>query len=200
MSSKIKSIREQIAQQVRSDIVMGVLRSDERLREEVLAERFGVSRGPIRDVLLQLTQEGLLISKRNCGVTVAAPPEPHVLKLMKSLRASIETPSLKRVCTHPDDDQLDEMRQLAEAIQAAFDTDNPEAALEHEYELHRLIVLEGSGQDILNVWKPLMLRSRVRSDYVDALSSRVSSYSNLVAALQAGNKSQANECLQSCIG
>ena len=61
----IRSIREQIAEHIRSDIFSGKLDEGEQLRETPLAERFGVSRGPIRDVLLQLSQEGLLISKPN---------------------------------------------------------------------------------------------------------------------------------------
>ena len=71
----IHTIREQIADHIRADILSGQLLEGEQLREQLLAERFGVSRGPIRDVLLQLTQEGLLISKRNCGVRVGPAPD-----------------------------------------------------------------------------------------------------------------------------
>jgi hypothetical protein len=43
----------------------------EPMREQALAERFAVSCGPIRDVLMQLTQEGMLTAERNCGARVS---------------------------------------------------------------------------------------------------------------------------------
>jgi DNA-binding GntR family transcriptional regulator len=65
----IRSTREQITDRLREDIFSGRLAEGERLQEAKLAERFGVSRGPIREALAQLTQEGLLEAKPNRGVS-----------------------------------------------------------------------------------------------------------------------------------
>ncbi len=40
------------------------------VRAQPLAERFGVSRGSVRDALLQLSQEGVLVYSPNRGVRV----------------------------------------------------------------------------------------------------------------------------------
>ena len=74
-STVIVSVRDQIAQQLRADIINGVLIENTKLKEQELAKRFGVSRGPVRDVLLQLSKEGLLVSKNNCGVSVNSSPK-----------------------------------------------------------------------------------------------------------------------------
>src|SRR5438034_7466637 len=71
IDASIRSVREQITDRLRDDILSGRLAEGERLQEAKLAGRFGVSRGPIREVLAQLTHEGLLESKPNCGVKVA---------------------------------------------------------------------------------------------------------------------------------
>nr|WP_231884996.1 GntR family transcriptional regulator [Alteromonas stellipolaris] len=73
MKNKILSVRDQIADVLRSDIISGELASNTKLNEIQLAERFEVSRGPIRDVILKLTKEGLLISKSNVGASVNSP-------------------------------------------------------------------------------------------------------------------------------
>src|SRR5215472_4225062 len=69
----VRSLREQVAAHVRRDVLSGHLETGERLREVELAERFGVSRGPVRDALLQLTHEGLLVLQPHCGAKVAGP-------------------------------------------------------------------------------------------------------------------------------
>ena len=64
-----RTIREQVANEIRADVLSGRLSAGTDLREQTLAEKYGVSRGPIRDALLQLTQEGLLEAKPNCSAT-----------------------------------------------------------------------------------------------------------------------------------
>src|SRR5947209_10403977 len=80
--SSIQSMREQITNRLREDILSGRLAEGERLHEAKLAKRFGVSRGPIREVLAQLTHEGLLEAKPNCGVKVAASDSESVRDLI----------------------------------------------------------------------------------------------------------------------
>ena len=57
----IRSMREQICEAVRADVFAGEMTNDQPVREQPLAERFGVSRGSVRDALLQLSQEGVLV-------------------------------------------------------------------------------------------------------------------------------------------
>ena len=68
-----RTMREQIADRIRSDVLSGRIESGTSLREIPLAKQYGVSRAPVRDALLQLTQEGLLEAKPNCGVRVSPP-------------------------------------------------------------------------------------------------------------------------------
>ncbi len=55
------TIPEQIANRVAASIVNGEYRDGERLREQELAEAFGVSRGPVREALRALERYGLAI-------------------------------------------------------------------------------------------------------------------------------------------
>lgn len=61
----IRSVREQIADTLRAEVLAGTWDNDAPVREQSLADRFGVSRGPIRDVLMQLSQEGVLVYQPN---------------------------------------------------------------------------------------------------------------------------------------
>src|ERR1700747_358829 len=56
---------------IREAILMGQFAPGDRLREEQLAEALHVSRGPIRNALLQLEREGMVVRRPNRGAMVA---------------------------------------------------------------------------------------------------------------------------------
>jgi DNA-binding GntR family transcriptional regulator len=59
-----------IARQLRAAIMSGALSPGTQLGEADLAARFQVSRGPLREAMQRLVQEGLLRSERNRGLFV----------------------------------------------------------------------------------------------------------------------------------
>src|SRR5678815_5398232 len=59
-----------IAESLREEILRGVLAPGQALRQEELAERFGVSRLPVRDALLRLEAQGLVHVYPNRGAFV----------------------------------------------------------------------------------------------------------------------------------
>ena len=91
-----RTIREQVTDQIRDDVVAGKFPAGQALRESELAERFGVSRGPVRDAFLQLSQEGFLAYQANRGVTVRNPPDSVDHEFIVSLRQQIECHVIKR--------------------------------------------------------------------------------------------------------
>lgn len=60
-----------IARKLRDAIGAGRMAPGSRLGEAALARELGVSRGPLREAMQRLTQEGLLVSVRNRGLFVA---------------------------------------------------------------------------------------------------------------------------------
>ena len=92
-----RTIREQIADRIRADVLSGKLAEGTSLREQTLAKQYGVSRAPVRDALLQLTQEGLLVAKPNCGVKVGSPSGDEIQPLVIDLRRKIEVFALRKV-------------------------------------------------------------------------------------------------------
>ena len=59
-----------IADKLRQAIGHGELKPGAQLGEAELARKFGVSRGPVREAMSRLTQEGLLVPIRNRGLFV----------------------------------------------------------------------------------------------------------------------------------
>ena len=63
-------VRDGVYGHLRRAVLDGEFAPGERLGEVELGERLGVSRTPIREALMRLTQDGLLVSEANKGVRV----------------------------------------------------------------------------------------------------------------------------------
>ena len=64
------TIADRVSRQLAEEIISGAIRPGQKLEEQALAEKFGVSRSPIRDALRQLGGTGLVEVKPNRSVTV----------------------------------------------------------------------------------------------------------------------------------
>ncbi|WP_142850236.1 GntR family transcriptional regulator [Telmatospirillum sp. J64-1] len=69
---------DQMRLELADDILTGRIKPGARLSEQHLAERFGVSRTPVREALKQLAATGLVESRPHCGVVVVAIPADHL--------------------------------------------------------------------------------------------------------------------------
>lgn len=63
-------VREGVYQHLRRAVLDGDILPGERLGEVELGQKLGVSRTPIREAMMRLTQEGLLMSEANKGMRV----------------------------------------------------------------------------------------------------------------------------------
>lgn len=66
----LRTLPEQIADRIYASIVAGDYHAGERIREEALAESYGVSRGPVREALRILERDGVVRVLANKGAHV----------------------------------------------------------------------------------------------------------------------------------
>lgn len=67
----MKSSRPDIFEALQAEILAGAIRPGDRLKEAELAERFGLSRTPVREALRRLETRGLLVHEPHKGMVVA---------------------------------------------------------------------------------------------------------------------------------
>jgi DNA-binding GntR family transcriptional regulator len=172
MASLPRTIREQITSQIRDDLVAGNFPAGTTLRESELAERFGVSRGPIRDAFLQLSNEGFLAYQANRGVTVRHPPDPGDRELITSLRKQLETHVIKKGISELSDAAIKQIESALADLRTACDRDDVAAIARCDMAFHESILVACGGQDLVPAWKQLcsrMLLTYTRlSDYRQA--------------------------------
>lgn len=97
-------------------ILDGEYGPDERLIEEQLAERLGVSRTPIRQALTMLESEGLVELIPNRGAVVCSFSVDEVWDIY-DLRAVLEGHAARRAASRVESGELGRMRELAEEME-----------------------------------------------------------------------------------
>lgn len=183
-NQKILSVREQIAEQLRSDIISGDLAPGEKLNEQALASRFGVSRGPVRDVLLQLTKEGLLVSKTNVGVSVNQMLPSDLQQLMVDIRRRIEIFCARRLKGKMSGEDFDNLEGILERFEKAFDEADFTEVTKADIEFHRYLVNKAGGEAIDNLWYPVVLRMRMNYKRIDSSQAGVDEHRKILDALR----------------
>ena len=105
MEAKLDSTADAVAASLRDMIINGELEAGERLVERDLADRFGISRIPMREAIQRLEREGLLDIFRNRGAVVRMLSASDVQEIY-DLRALLEGDAIYRSVKRLDDETL----------------------------------------------------------------------------------------------
>ena len=149
--------REHICQVLRSDLIAGKFHHNQPLRETSLAKRFGVSRGPIRDAFLKLTQEGSLVYEPNRGVRVHSALADEERKVLIKMRLELETFCMTQYIDLIDENSIDELKLLLERFRSACLRDSLPGVAESDLSLHRHWVARASD-NLEPIWLGLSVR------------------------------------------
>lgn len=199
----VLSTREQITDQIRGDVFAGRLAAGERVSEVALAERFGVSRGPVREALSQLTTEGLFVSKPNCGVTVAPPAPEGVRELVLPIRRTIEGYALKQVFDSLDADDFRHWDGILFQMRQACADGEWQRLPQLDLAFHRYLLERADSPDLLAIWQTIV--SRMRAHFSDTVEAHANSnnlmrlhahHVELLDALRKGPKAAAVKALE----
>ncbi|MBX3499155.1 MAG: GntR family transcriptional regulator [Alphaproteobacteria bacterium] len=124
----------------------GALAPGERVTQEGLAERFGVSRQPVLQALLLLKRQGLIVDAGRKGVMVAPLDPAHVRRLYE-VRAALDGAACRLAARRMDDDLKARGRALLAAGDKAMAADDPAAMIAADIDFH-LFLYEASGNPL----------------------------------------------------
>lgn len=133
------TLADGVAQAVRDGIAARELVPGEVYSVYQLADLLGVSRSPVREALLRLSEAGLVEISRNRGFTVNR-PSAHDVEEIVEIRLALEPPAAARAATAP----LPVLDDLLAAMRAAADRNDERAFWAADRALHRTI-LEAAG-------------------------------------------------------
>ena len=119
-ASDHRLLREKVYDQLRADMICCRLAPGTEIRETELALRFGVSKSPVRDALMRLGREGLVITLPRQGYRVA-PVSIADVQDMFHLRDALEQACMERIVRRASDEQLAELDRFRHFSAARWD-------------------------------------------------------------------------------
>jgi DNA-binding GntR family transcriptional regulator len=154
------SIVELVAARVRTLVLSGALRPGQRLVEERLTARFGISRPPLREALRLLQQEGLITRLPRRGVVVTPLTAEDVLEIY-SLRSALEQLAVKLGVPVVDPARLEALRSALAELDRAANLRDREALLDANLRFHLAVCALPKHRRLLQAYQSLTLQLRL---------------------------------------
>lgn len=148
-----QTLRESIVSAIRNKILTGELAPGMRIKEQKLAEEFGSSRGPIREALRHLEQEGLVEYSRNVGCSVRKISIEDAYEIYL-LRSNLEMIALRHYDCQLTDEDLASMGEILEEM-LRNKAGSMQDIVENDNQFHRIIVQKAALPRLLKSWEEL---------------------------------------------
>jgi DNA-binding GntR family transcriptional regulator len=155
----LDSLRAQVARRIRAAIVTGEIESGRVYSARAYAEMLGVSPTPVREALVDLATDGLVVSVRNRGFLVPEPTDKDLDEIFE-LRMMLEVPAVSGLAGHQERADLVDLKKTADRIATCAAESDLAGFLDHDRSFHlELLTLAGNRHLVDTVRR---LRDEVR--------------------------------------
>ncbi|MCD0449552.1 GntR family transcriptional regulator [Actinocorallia sp. API 0066] len=196
------SLVELVMERVRADILSGELGPGDRLIEEQLTTRFGISRAPLREALRLLGQQGLVEHLPRRGVRVAELSSHDVDELF-GLRDVLERYAVEQALPGPV--VLADLAGALEEMDGAAAEGDVLAENDAHHRFHLALVALSGHRQLVLAYEPVILKLqlymaanlRLEAEVLRAPSEGVARHRRLYEALATGDPAVALAALAS---
>lgn len=180
---------EEIAKWIRDEIEAGSFPPGTRLEERPLSERFGVSKTPVREALIQLATIGMVELRQRRGAMVTVLSVDQVISMFEVM-TELETMAAKLAANRMSASDRSELSRIHSRSEACIPAEDFEAYDAINKEFHELIY-RGSCNDYLETSvKDVRSRLRVYRRYPFTKAGRIrqsfSDHAQIVQAISRG--------------
>jgi DNA-binding GntR family transcriptional regulator len=148
-----------VADRLREGILDGTFPPRTQLSEVALSQQLSVSRGPIREAMQRLLQEGLLRGERNRGVFVVDLGESDVRDIYLA-RSAVERTAAALVVSSGTDEDFGVLQSMVDQLAAAVDS-NWVDMTKLDLQFHLALVAAAGSPRLDRMFRTLMAESQL---------------------------------------
>jgi DNA-binding GntR family transcriptional regulator len=192
------SASESVRQQLEREISDGALMPGDVLDEEALAQRFKVSRTPVREALLQLSVRGLVSIAPRAGIYVSRLSIPELANLLELL-AELEGACAKLATRRISAEDLAALRRVHDASEVFETTPDAQAYGRANAEFHEILYRACRNEALMLEIAHIRRRTQVYRQSVFQNQARIrrsrEEHARILAALLAGDATAAGQLM-----
>ena len=177
-SNEYLPLRDVVFNTLRDAILTGKLVPGERLMENQLAEKLGVSRTPIREALRMLELENLVELVPRKGAQVLDMSEDDIINVLE-VRSVLEGLGVELACKRMNAEQLQKLKEAQKTFERACSAQSLEQMAEADEKFHE-IIFNASGNikliQIINNLRIQLYRYRVAHLKIDETKSTINDH------------------------
>ena len=192
-----KTLREKIVEVLRETIIRQKIRPGERITELEVAERFGISRTPIREAFRQLESEGFLTIIPRKGAIVSDIREQDI-KDFYEIKGVLEGYAARRAVERMTDKDINRLIQLNDEIRECAQRQDVSGMTRAHNAFHNLILESCGNHKIQQVVAGLVrqfLRFRFYVASLVHVEAILREHSEIVEAIRARDADKAEACM-----
>ena len=178
---------QQVIEAVRTAIISGRFEPGDRLIESALSSQFGTSRGPVREALRQLENEGLVMSFPYRGAVVLGVSDEEVQEVLIPIRLTLERYSFVRALSRMTDDDFAELGKQIWLMEQAGRSNDLIKLVEADLGFHEIVISASGQPHTMQIWRTIWPRIRAyfyRYERARSFEATVEEHRELLAALQ----------------
>jgi DNA-binding GntR family transcriptional regulator len=196
------TLAKQVVREIRIQIFSGLLKPGERVVESEIATAMGISRGPIREALVELGKEGLIITYPGRGNYVKNFTLKDIEEIY-TLRALLEGYAVGLAFDHIQKQDLNWLRNILDRISEMAEKKDVIEVAQLNMQFHQKIVDLSDHQLVCATWRSLLAQERMLSAmttefYMNLMDIR-RAHEALVEAIMSGDKELSKKCFESHI-
>lgn len=182
-----RSLRQVVLVAIRGAILEGKLPSGERLLEADIAREMGVSRGPVREALRQLEQEGLVTVHPYRDTVVAHTSTEEMQAVLLPIRLVLERFAVRKALPGITDAEIDALDRLVEEMKEGARRQDTATVVEQDLAFHRLLIDLSGSEQVVRLW--LSIATRITAWFFRRAAERdllaiAGEHDELIAALR----------------
>jgi DNA-binding GntR family transcriptional regulator len=178
---------QQVVEALRNEIIAGHYEPGERLIEATLSQELGTSRGPVREALRQLENEGLVMSVPYKGAVVLGVSDEEVQEVLIPIRLVLERYSFAHAVEVMTDADFAELGKQIWVMESAARSDDLLKVVEADLRFHDVVISSAGQPHTTQIWRTIWPRIRAyffRYGRTASLEAMVDEHRELLEVLQ----------------
>jgi len=199
MKQEHSSLSDRVYHDIKYLILSGELKGGDRIPEETLAEKFGVSRTPVREAVRRLDEFGLVRLKPRSYAEVIELSEAEADQVM-SVRIELEALSIRLLATKATQKDVQALTEVAEKCYRALESGSVAETFEMDSFFH-LEIAQRSGNGILadlieRLDAKVQLVRLMRCSTPETINQNIHVHDKIIEAIAANDSAKAEAIMR----